>query len=65
LLVELTDADGKTLPGFGRDNSQLGKKVGLEYALTWKEGELQQFQGKEVCLHVVLTRAALYAVDVA
>jgi hypothetical protein len=65
LLVELTDADGKTLPGFGRDNSQLGKKVGLEYALTWKEGELRRLQGKKVCLRVVLTKAALYAVDVA
>ena len=57
--------DGKTLTGFGRDDSQLGKKVGLEYALTWKEGELQRLEGKEVCLRVTLTKAELYAVEVA
>jgi hypothetical protein len=65
LLVELTDADGKTLTGFGRDDSQLGKKVGLEYALTWKEGELRRLQGKDVRLRVVLTKAALYAMELA
>jgi hypothetical protein len=65
LLAELTDSDGKTLTGFGRDDSQLGKKVGLEYALTWKEGKLQRLKGKEVCLRVMLTKAELYAVEVA
>jgi hypothetical protein len=65
LLAELTDSEGKTLTGFGRDDSQLGKKVGLEQALTWKEGELGRLKGKEVCLRVLLTKAELYAVDVA
>jgi hypothetical protein len=64
LLGELTDADGKTLAGFGRNDCQLGKQVGLEHTLTWKEGELGRLKGKEVCLRVVLTRAELYALEV-
>jgi len=64
LLAELTDSDGKVLAGFGRKDCQLGKQVGLEYGLTWKEGDLQRLKGKDVCLRVVLTKAELYAVEV-
>ena len=64
LRCELTDADGKSLAGFGRDDTQLGEKVGLEYILTWKGGELRRLKGKEVCLRVELTKAELYAVEV-
>jgi hypothetical protein len=61
----LTNADGKALAGFGRDDSRLAPKVGLEHALTWKEGELQRLKGNEVCLRVLLTSAELFAVEVA
>jgi hypothetical protein len=64
LRCELTDSGGKPLAGFGRDDSQLGEQVGLEYPLTWKEGELRRLKGKEVCLLVELTKAELYAVEV-
>ena len=64
LLAELTDSDGKALAGFGRNECQLGKQVGLEYGLTWKEGDLQRLKGKDVCLRVAMTKAELYAVEV-
>jgi hypothetical protein len=65
LLAELTDPEGKVLPGFRRDDSQLGERDGLEYPLTWKGGDLRMLQGKEVCLRIVLSGAELFAVEVA
>ena len=63
--AELTDPAGQALEGFRRDQSQLGAQAGLILPLSWKTGDLHALRGKDVCLRVFLTRAKLFAIEVA
>ena len=62
ILVELQDAAGKALPGYGRDDCQVVFGDDTDRLVTWKQGaDLSKLQSLPVRLRFEMRDADLYA----
>ena len=63
IRVEIQDADGEPLPGYGLDDSEETFGDELARVVKWKSGaDVSKLAGKPVCLRFVLKDADLYSI---